>query len=162
MSPEIVGNFEGRHVRVGIVSARFNSVVTDRLEAGAIDCFVRHGVPEDHITVVRVPGAFEIPTAARLLLAHRKVDGVVGLGCVIRGETDHDRHLAHAVANGLTEITLRTGTPVAFGVVTANTLAQARARAGGGHGDKGQEAAVAAIEMARLLPRLSKPPGEIS
>jgi 6,7-dimethyl-8-ribityllumazine synthase len=150
MSPEIVGNFKGRNVKVGIVSARFNSVVVDRLEAGAIDCFSRHGVPEENIVVVRVPGAFEIPTAARLLLASGKVDGVVGLGCVIRGETAHYDYVCDAAVGGLAAIGRETGWPVTVGVLTTEDLEQALQRAGGKVGHKGFESAQALLEMIDL------------
>lgn len=156
MPAEFVGNFEGRHVRVGIVSARFNGVVTDRLEAGAIDCFRRHGVPEEGITVVRVPGAFEIPAAARLLLARREVDGVVGLGCVIRGETAHYDYVCEAAIGGLAAIGRETGYPVTVGVLTTENLEQALQRAGGKAGHKGFESAQALLEMIDLARRLGE------
>jgi len=147
---EIVGNFDGRTMRVGIVSARFNSVVVDRLEAGAIDAFVRHGVPKDNIVVVRVPGAFEIPTAARLLLAEGTVDGVVGLGCVIRGETAHYDYVCEAAIGGLAAIGRELGAAVTVGVLTTESLEQAFQRAGGKVGHKGFESAQALIEMIDL------------
>lgn len=146
MAQEIVGKFDGSHVRVGIVAARFNGVVTDRLEASALDCLKRHGVADDRIVVVRVPGAFEIPTAARQLLAADRVDGVVGLGCVIRGETAHYDYICEAVMGGLAAIGRETGKCVTCGVLTVETLDQALQRAGGKHGDKGFEAAQALLE----------------
>lgn len=150
MTQEFVGNFHGANMRVGIVSARFNGVVVDRLEEGAIDCFRRHGVPEENIVVVRVPGAFEIPTAARLLLAHDRVDGVVGLGCVIRGETAHYDYVCDAAIGGLAAIGRETGLPVTVGVLTTENLDQALQRAGGKVGHKGFESAQALLEMIDL------------
>ena len=150
MTTEIVGNFNSDGVRVGIVSARFNQVVVDRLEEAAIDCLRRHGLAEENIVVVRVPGAFEIPTAARLLLAHDKVDGVVGLGCVIRGETAHYDYVCDAALGGLAAIGRETGKPVAAGVLTTENLEQAFQRAGGKVGNKGFECAQAVLEMIDL------------
>jgi len=156
MVREIVGNFDGSDVRVGIVSARFNSVVVDRLEQGAIDCLKRHGVRDENITVVRVPGAFEIPTAARLLLAHDRVDGVVGLGCVIRGETAHYDYVCEAAIGGLAAIGRETGAPVTVGVLTTENLEQAFHRAGGKVGHKGFESAQALLEMVSVKRRMER------
>jgi len=153
---EIVGNFDGSRVRVALVVARFNSVVTERLEAAAIDCLRRHGVGDDRITVVRVPGAFEIPTVARQLLARGEVDGVIGIGCVIRGETSHFDYICEAAMGGLAAIGRETGKPVACGVLTTETMEQALQRAGGKHGNKGFEAAQALLEGASLHERLGR------
>ena len=150
MIEEIVGNFCGRNVRIGVVSARFNGVVVDRLEQGALDCLRRHGVADENIVVARVPGAFEIPTVARLLLAQDKVDGVVGLGCVIRGETAHYDYVCDAALGGLAAIGRETGWPVAAGVLTTEDLEQALQRAGGKVGHKGFESAQALLEMIDL------------
>lgn len=155
MVQEIVGNFAGTDVRVGVVVARFNSVVTDRLEAGAVDAFRRHGVDDENITVVRVPGAFEIPTAARALLAGGRVDGVVGIGCVIRGETAHYDYICDAAIGGLAAIGRETGAPVTCGVLTTENLAQAEQRAGGKMGNKGFEAAMALLECISLAERIA-------
>ena len=156
MVQEIVGNFDGSRVRVGVVVARFNGVVSDRLEAGAIDCLTRHGVGEDRITVVRVPGAFEIPTAARLLLARGAVDGVIGLGCVIRGETSHYDYVCDAALGGLAAIGRETGAPVTCGVVTSEDLEQALQRAGGKVGNKGFDAAQALLECMDLAGKIGR------
>ena len=150
MVQEIVGNFDGTGLRVGLVVARFNAVVTDRLEAGALDCLRRHGVADGDIAVVRVPGAFEIPTAARMLLHEDRVDGVVGLGCVIRGETSHYDYVCDAALGGLAAIGRETGRPVTCGVLTTETMDQALQRAGGKVGNKGFEAAMALLEMCDL------------
>ena len=150
MVQEIVGNFDGTGLRVGLVVARFNAVVTDRLEAGALDCLRRHGVADGDIAVVRVPGGFEIPTAARMLLHEDRVDGVVGLGCVIRGETSHYDYVCDAALGGLAAIGRETGRPVTCGVLTTETMDQALQRAGGKVGNKGFEAAMALLEMCDL------------
>ncbi|HEX5137156.1 MAG TPA: 6,7-dimethyl-8-ribityllumazine synthase [Planctomycetota bacterium] len=153
---EISGDFDGSTLRAGVVVARWNGVITDRLEAGAIDALRRHGVPDDRITVARVPGAFEVPTAARLLLAHGKVDGVVGIACVIRGETSHYDYICDAAIGGLAAIGRETGAPVTCGVVTAESLEQAFQRAGGKHGNKGFDAATALLECHSLARRIAR------
>jgi 6,7-dimethyl-8-ribityllumazine synthase len=155
MTQELVGNFNGANFRVGIVSARFNGVVVDRLEEGAIDCFRRHGVAEDKIFVVGVPGAFEIPTAARFMFANDRVDGVVGLGCIIRGETAHYDYVCDAAVGGLAAIGRETGLPVTVGVLTTENLDQALQRAGGKVGHKGFESAQALLEMIDLTRTLA-------
>jgi 6,7-dimethyl-8-ribityllumazine synthase len=153
---EIVGNFDGSRVRVGIVASRFNGVVTDRLVEGAVDCFRRHGVDEDRIVVARVPGAFEIPAAAWQLLASGRVDGVVAVGCLIRGETAHYDYLCDAVVGGLAAIGRDTGRCVTCGVLTVETLEQALQRAGGKHGHKGFEAAQALLECLSLAAGIAR------
>jgi 6,7-dimethyl-8-ribityllumazine synthase len=154
MVQEIVGNFDGSGLRIALVVARFNAVVTDRLEAAARDCLLRHGVDAADLVVVRVPGAFEIPTAARLLAAGGAVDGVVGLGCVIRGETAHYDYVCDAALGGLAAIGRETGFPVTCGVLTTDDLDQALQRAGGKGGNKGFDAALALLEMVRLRRRI--------
>ena len=151
---EIVGDFDGSTIRAGVVVARWNAAVTDRLEAGALDALRRHGVADDRITVVRVPGAFEVPTAARLLLD--RVDGVVGIACVIRGETSHYDYICDAAIGGLAAIGRETGRAVTCGVVTAENLEQALQRAGGKHGNKGFDAAVALLECHSLAQRIAR------
>ena len=154
MVSEIVGNFDGSRVRVGIVVARFNGVVCDRLEEGAIDCLTRHGVASERIVVVRVPGAFEIPTAARQLLDADKVDSVIGIGCVIRGETAHYDYICDAAIGGLAAIGRETGKCVTCGVLTTEDLEQALQRAGGKVGNKGFDAAQAVLECHSLAERI--------
>lgn len=153
---EIVGDFDGSRIRPGVVVARWNGAITDRLEAGALDALRRHGVLNDRITVVRVPGAFEVPTAARLLLAHGKADGVVGIACVIRGETSHYDYICDAAIGGLAAIGRETGAPVTCGVVTAETFEQALQRAGGKHGNKGFDAAMALLELFSLAQGIAR------
>jgi 6,7-dimethyl-8-ribityllumazine synthase len=154
MAHELVGSFDGSRLRIGLVVARFNAIVTDRLEAGALDALRRHGVAEERIVVVRVPGAFEIPTAARMLLHAGRVDAVVGLGCVLKGETPHFDYVAEAAVGGLAALGRETGLPVSCGVLTCDTLEQALQRAGGKSGNKGFEAAMAALECASLRERI--------
>jgi 6,7-dimethyl-8-ribityllumazine synthase len=152
---ELTGDFDGSTIRAGVVVARWNGVITDRLLAGALDALRRHGVPDDRIAIVHVPGAFEVPAAARLLLAHGKASSVVGIACVIRGETSHYDYICDAAIGGLAAIGRETGAPVTCGVVTAETLEQALQRAGGKHGNKGFEAAMALLECHSLARRIA-------
>jgi 6,7-dimethyl-8-ribityllumazine synthase len=144
------GDADGTGLRVAIVVARFNEIVTTALLDGAVQALAHAGVADDDVTVVWVPGAFEIPTAAARL-ARTGVDAVVCLGAVIRGETAHFELVANEAARGISEVTRSTGVPCIFEVLATDDLAQAQARAGGAHGNKGWEAAMAAVEMARLL-----------
>ncbi len=143
------GGADGTGLRVAVVVARFNEVVTTALLDGAVKALTHAGVADDDVTVVWVPGAFEIPTVARRLAGD--ADAVVCLGAVIRGETAHFDLVANEAARGIADVTRRTGVPCIFEVLATEDLAQAQARAGGAHGNKGWEAAMAAIEMARLL-----------
>ena len=148
------GNFASPAGRFALVAARFNSAVVDPLLAGAQDAFARHGVPADRLDVVRVPGSFEIPLISQKLAESGKYAGVICLGCVIRGETDHYDHVAGAATNGILNAGLKSGVPVIYGVLTCETLEQAIHRAGAKAGNKGFEAAVTAIEMANLLVKI--------
>jgi 6,7-dimethyl-8-ribityllumazine synthase len=150
------GDADGTGLRVGIVVARFNEVVTTALLAGAVQALTHAGVGDDDVTVAWVPGAFEIPAVADRL-ARTGVDAVVCLGAVIRGETAHFGLVANEAARGIAAVTRTTGVPCIFEVLATEDLAQAQARAGGAHGNKGWEAAMAAIEMARLLQALGEP-----
>jgi 6,7-dimethyl-8-ribityllumazine synthase len=147
---ELTGAVEGAGLRVGIVVARFNRTVTEPLLSGALEALARHGVADDAITVVRVPGAFEVPFAARRLAAHGTYDVLVCLGAVVRGETPHFEYIAAEVTRGLGRVMAEYALPIAFGVLTTDSIEQALDRAGARHGNKGYEAAVTAIEMARL------------
>jgi 6,7-dimethyl-8-ribityllumazine synthase len=138
-------------LRVAIIVAEFNEDITERLLEGALECLSKNGVPDEHRTVVRVPGAFELPLAAQRLSSSH--DAVIALGCVIRGDTPHFQFVSDAATYGLQRVALDTGVPVAFGVLTTDDRAQAEARAGGEHGNKGFDAAQTAIEMALLLRR---------
>jgi 6,7-dimethyl-8-ribityllumazine synthase len=144
------GRTRGEGRRVGIVVSRFNDLVTERLLSGARACLTDHGVAEDAIDVAWAPGAWELPLAAQWLLERRHCDGVVALGCVIRGDTPHFDFVAGSAATGLANLSARTGRPVAFGVLTTDTTEQALSRAGGKSGNKGWEAAQAVLEMLDL------------
>ena len=147
---EITGALEGRGLRVGIVVARFNRAVTEQLLSGALEALAAHGVAEGDVVVVHVPGAFEVPFAARKLAIAGRYDALVCLGAVVRGETPHFDYVASEVTRGIGRVVADHGLPVAFGVLTTDTIEQALERAGAGHGNKGWEAAVTAIEMAQL------------
>jgi 6,7-dimethyl-8-ribityllumazine synthase len=137
--------------RFGIVAARFNEFIVDRLVDGALDALRRHGVADEHVSLVRVPGAFEIPVACRQLAQSRKVDAIIALGCVIRGATAHFEYVSSAATSGCSQVATSTGVPVIFGVLTTDSIEQAIERAGTKAGNKGAESAVAAIEMASVL-----------
>ncbi len=137
-----------------IVASRFNQLVVDQLVAGALDAFRRHGVAEGSVEIIRVPGAFEIPQATQRALRTGKYQGVVALGAVISGETDHYDHIAHSATNGLNRVALDTGIPVAHGVLTCKTTEQALDRAGLKSGNKGYEAALVVLEMSNLFAHL--------
>jgi 6,7-dimethyl-8-ribityllumazine synthase len=147
----IEGGFSPPKGRFAIVAARFNSIVVDPLISGALDALKRHGVADSDVDVVRVPGSFEIPAVAQKLGRSGKYAAVICLGAVIRGDTDHYDHVAGAAATGIANAALNAGVPVIFGVLTCDTLEQALNRAGGKSGNKGFDAAVAAVEMVNLL-----------
>ena len=149
------GDFRTPAGRFALVAARFNSFVVDPLLAGARDALARHGVPDDRVDVVRVPGSFEIPLIAQMLAESKKYAAVICLGCIIRGETDHYDHVAGAATNGILNAGLKSGVPVIYGVLTCETLEQAIHRAGAKAGNKGFEAAVTAIETVNLLMQLA-------
>lgn len=142
---------DGRGLTIGVAVSRFNPGVTERLLQGCLEALLRCGVERQHIMVARVPGAFELPLAALILIRRYGVDAVVCLGAVIRGETPHFEYVSAQAAAGIMQVGLLTGKPVIFGVLTTDTPEQAYARAGGAHGNKGAEAALAAVEMARLV-----------
>jgi len=150
------GSFEARGRRVAIAASRFNEVVVDKLVQGATDCLGRHGIAQEDLDVVWVPGAFELPLAASGLARSGLYDAVICLGAVIRGETAHFEHVGGQAAAGIQRVALDTGVPVIFGVLTTETFEQAVDRAGGKHGNKGWDAAMAAMEMADLLGSLPK------
>jgi 6,7-dimethyl-8-ribityllumazine synthase len=149
----IEGDLQGQGVKVTIVVSRFNSFITDSLLEGALDALRRHGVEEEGITVVRVPGSFEIPLGVRRA-AGQKVDAVIALGALIRGGTPHFDYLSAEVTKGVAQVMLETGIPVSFGVLTTDTVEQAIERAGTKAGNKGAEAAQSALEMVSLLRRM--------
>jgi 6,7-dimethyl-8-ribityllumazine synthase len=145
-------------LRFAVVVGRFNHLICAKLLEGCCAELARRGADEDDIHVAWVPGAFEIPQAARVLAASGRYDAIVALGAVIRGGTPHFDYVCRGVTDGVREVTRDIGVPVAFGVLTCDDAEQALARAGGSAGNKGVEAALAAIEMARLAPRLATPP----
>ena len=147
-------------LRFAVVVSRFNHLVSAKLLDGCARLLAERGAAPDDVHVAWVPGAFEIPLAARTLAASGRYDAVVALGVVIRGGTPHFDYVCSGVTDGVREVMRDTGVPVAFGVLTTDDVDQALARSGGAHGNKGEEAALAAIEMARLGPQLAKPPPE--
>lgn len=151
---ETQGGLSGAGRRFAIVASRFNSRIVDPLVAGAVDCLRRHGVEAEGIHVVRVPGAWEIPQASEVLAAAGGIDALIGVGVVIRGETPHFDYICSACSSGLAGVAERYKLPVGFGVLTCDTSEQAQERAGGKAGNKGWEAAQAALEMADLFSRL--------
>lgn len=148
------GDFSSPAGRFAVVAARFNAVVVGPLVAGATDALKRHGVADDCVDLVWVPGSFEIPAVAQRLGKSGRYAAVICLGCVIRGDTDHYDHVAGAATNGIANAALNCGVPVIFGVLTCDTLEQAVNRAGAKAGNKGFEAAVCAIEMVNLMKQL--------
>lgn len=151
---EIEGRLSPGSARFGIVVSRFNEFITDRLAEGALDALRRHGADMDAVTVVRCPGAFEIPFVARRMAASGRFDAVIALGAVIRGATSHYDLVAGEAAKGVGQAAASTDVPVIFGVITTDTIEQAVERAGTKAGNKGAEAAVAAIEMVDLVRQL--------
>ncbi|MBE0466128.1 MAG: 6,7-dimethyl-8-ribityllumazine synthase [Candidatus Desulforudis sp.] len=145
------GHLVGEGLRFGIVVGRFNEFITHKLLSGALDALVRHGVDEQDIEVAWVPGALEIPVVARRMVTKNKYDAVICLGTIIRGGTPHFEYVAAEAAKGVARVSLDTGMPVIFGVITADTIEQAIERAGTKAGNKGWQAAVSGIEMANLL-----------
>jgi 6,7-dimethyl-8-ribityllumazine synthase len=155
MGQYIEGQLSAAGRSFGIVVARFNSLVTQQLLEGATDCLIRHGANDKDITVVRCPGSYEIPQVALQMCGTRKFDAVICLGCIIRGETPHFDYIASEAAKGVSQVALQTGVPVAFGVLTTETLEQALERAGAKAGNKGWDAAMTAMELADVARQLS-------
>jgi len=151
------GSFAPPAGRFALVAARFNHAIVDQLVSGALDGLKRHGVGDDAIDLVRVPGSFEIPPVAKRLAESGRYAAVICLGAVIRGDTGHYDHVASGAASGIAEAALATGVPIIFGVLTCDTVDQAIDRAGGKSGNKGFDAAMAAIEMVNLLRQLPGP-----
>lgn len=137
-------------LRFGIVVAKWNPEITNALYEGAYQFLVKQGISKEHIVTIEVPGSFELTSGADMLLANRQLDSVICLGCVIQGETRHFEFICNAVAAGITQVSIKYNKPVIFGVLTTDTFQQAKARAGGGHGHKGEEAAATALQMAGL------------
>src|SRR5713101_5764432 len=152
---EIRGEFSGAGLRFGIVASRFNSFITERLLAGALDALGRAGAEEKQIEIVHLPGSFEIPVAAKKLAETGRFDAIICIGCVLRGETPHFEYIATEVARGIQLAQIDTGVPMIFCVLTCDTLEQAIDRAGLKSGNKGFEAGLAALEMANLSRKLA-------
>jgi 6,7-dimethyl-8-ribityllumazine synthase len=150
----IEGELTARDLRIGIVVTRFNEFVVEPLLRGALDALRRHGASDKQIEIVRVPGAFDMPIVVRKLALSKRYEVLVALGAVIRGQTPHFDYVAGECASGLARIALESGVPVGFGVLTTDTMEQAVDRAGGKAGNKGADAALAALETANLLRRL--------
>ncbi|MHB8549984.1 MAG: 6,7-dimethyl-8-ribityllumazine synthase, partial [Acidiferrobacterales bacterium] len=150
----IDGELNARGARFGIILGRFNSFIGDRLLEGALDTLVRHGADRAQVEVVRVPGAYEMPLAAKVMAASRKYDALIALGAVIRGATPHFEYVAGESSKGLAQVMMQFDVPVAFGVLTVDSIEQAIERAGTKSGNKGVDAAMSAIEMTNLLKRL--------
>jgi 6,7-dimethyl-8-ribityllumazine synthase len=154
MYTEINGKLNGEEKRFALVVGRFNSMITERLLEGALDCFERHGGKPDNLTVVRVPGSFEIPLAAFKLAKSGKYDAVICLGAVIRGSTPHFDYVAAEAAKGVAQAAFGTGLPVIFGILTTDSIEQAIERAGTQAGNKGWDAMISAMEMADLFKQI--------
>ncbi|MGL1890676.1 MAG: 6,7-dimethyl-8-ribityllumazine synthase [Spirochaetaceae bacterium] len=148
---EINGNLIAEGLKFGIIVARFNSFITERLLEGSIDCITRHGGDESNIEIIRVPGAFEIPLVAQKLAKSNKYDAIICLGSVIRGATTHYDYVCNEAVKGISQVSLNQEIPVMFGILTTDTIEQAVERAGTKAGNKGFDSALGAIEMANLL-----------
>ncbi len=151
------GQLSATGMRFAVVVSRFNSFITERLVAGALDALARTGCNVDEVEVVKVPGSWELPVAVNALAAQKRHDAIICLSCVIRGDTPHFDYIANEAAKGLGQAAMHSGVPVAFGVLTCNTLEQAIDRAGAKGGNKGYDAAMSAIEMGNLMRRLREP-----
>ncbi len=155
MAKVVQGDLSGKGLKFGIVAARFNDFITSRLLEGALDALQRHGVAEGDIEIVKVPGSYEIPLAAKMLAQAKKYDAVICLGAVIRGATPHFEYVSAEVSKGVAAVSLETGLPVIFGVLTTDTIEQAVERAGTKSGNKGWDAALSAIEMANVMKQMA-------
>jgi len=150
------GSLDASGLRIGVIVSRFNEFITEQLAKGALEVLEKHGCLQENVRFVKVPGAWELPIAAKHLVTH--CDAIVALGAVVRGDTRHFDYVAGGAAEGLQRVSLDSGVPIAFGVLTTDTLQQAMDRAGGKSGNKGSEAAEVAIELANLIQRLKEQP----
>jgi 6,7-dimethyl-8-ribityllumazine synthase len=155
MAKTIQGNVTAQGLKFGIVAARFNDFITGRLVEGALDGLQRHGAAEGDIEIVKVPGAYEIPLAAKMLAQSKKYNAIICLGAVIRGATPHFEYVSAEVSKGIASVSLDSNVPVIFGVLTTDTIEQAIERAGTKSGNKGWDAALSAIEMANLMRQIA-------
>ncbi len=151
MPKVLEGKVDAKGLKFALVVSRYNDFINVRLLEGALDCLMRNGAEEKNLTVVKVPGAFEIPLAAQKMAGSGRYDAVICLGCVLRGATPHFEYISSEVAKGIAKVSLESGVPVSFGVITADTLEQAIERAGTKAGNKGWDAAISAIEMVTLF-----------
>ncbi len=154
MPKVIEGKLEAKSCKIAIVVSRFNSFMTQRMLDGALDTLNRHGLDSDKVSVLWVPGAFEMPLACKTLAASKKYDGIVALACVIRGATPHFEYVSSEVSKGIAKVMIDESTPIGFGVVTADNMEQAIERAGSKGGNKGSDAAISVIEMVNLLKQI--------
>jgi len=150
----IEGELQAKGLKFGIVMSRFNDFITSRLLDGACDALLRHGAKEDDITVIKVPGSFEIPLVAKKMASKKSYNAIICLGTIIRGATSHFEYIAAEVSKGIATVSFETGIPVTLGVITTDTIEQAIERSGTKSGNKGWDAALSAIEMAQLLKKL--------
>jgi len=148
------GELRAEGLRFAIIAGRFNDFITSKLLDGAIDALLRHGARDEDIDIIKVPGSFEIPLVAKKIAQKGSHDSIICIGTVIRGATPHFEYIASETAKGIAAVSLETGVPIAFGIITADTIEQAIERAGTKGGNKGWDAAIVAIEMARLLKKL--------
>ncbi len=148
------GELQAKGLKFGIVISRFNDFITSKLLDGALDTLLRHGAREEDIDVIKVPGSFEIPMIARKLALKGKYNAIICLGTIIRGSTPHFEYIASEVSKGIASVSIETGLPIAFGIITSDTIEQAIERAGTKSGNKGWDAAMTAIEIAQLLKKL--------
>ena len=154
MAKTYAGKLIGTGLKIAVLASRFNEFITSKLLSGALDALVRHGTSDSDVTVVWVPGSFELPLAAHKLAVSGKYDAVVCLGTIVRGQTPHFEYIAAEAAKGVAHVAMKTGVPTVFGVITSDTLEQAIERAGTKSGNKGADAAMSAIEMANLFKEL--------
>jgi 6,7-dimethyl-8-ribityllumazine synthase len=156
VAPVLEGDTDGRGMSIAVVVSRFNQALTEKLLAGALEALGKCGIDSDSVDVVWVPGSFELPPAAKRLAESGRYDAIACLGCVLRGETPHFDYVAGQAATGIARVGLDTGVPIAFGVITADTLQQAVERAGGSSGNKGFDAVMTAVRMANLMKIIDK------
>jgi 6,7-dimethyl-8-ribityllumazine synthase len=155
---DIEGDLEAAGLRITIVASRFNEPIVERLVGGAVETLLQHGASPSALSIVRVPGAFDLPVVARKVAESGRPDAIIAVGAVIRGETSHFDYVAGECASGLTRIADDTGIPIAFGVLTTDSVEQAEERAGGSEGNRGADAALAAIRLATLIRKLGNRP----
>ncbi len=148
------GELQAKALKFAIVVSRFNEFITNKLLDGAVDALLRHGASEQNIDIIKVPGSFEIPLTAKKIAEKKSYDAIICLGTIIRGATPHFEYIASEAAKGIATASLETGVPIAFGILTTDTIEQAVERAGSKSGNKGWDAALVAIEMAQLLKKL--------